>query len=64
MKNVGIFCGGFSSEYEISVKSATTILKNLPREKYNPFLVYVKRAGWQAEFQGNLYDVSEVVVIK
>ena len=60
MKNVGIFCGGFSSEYEISIKSATTILKNLPREKYNPFLVYVKREGWQAEFHGNLYDVSEV----
>lgn len=60
MKNVGIFCGGFSSEYEISVKSATTILKNLPREKYNPFLVYVRREGWQAELEGNLYDVSQV----
>lgn len=60
MKNVGIFCGGFSSEYEISVKSATTILNHLPKEKYNPFLVYVKREGWQAEFLGNLYDVSQV----
>lgn len=58
MKNVGIFCGGFSSEYDISVKSATTILNHLPREKYNPFLVYVKRKGWQAEYQGFLYDVS------
>jgi D-alanine-D-alanine ligase len=58
MKNVGIFCGGFSSEYDISIKSATTILNHLPREKYNPFLVYVKREGWQAAYEGGLYDIS------
>lgn len=60
MKNVGIFCGGFSSEYDISVKSATTILNHLPRNKYNPFLVYVKREEWQAEYEGKLYEVSQV----
>jgi D-alanine-D-alanine ligase len=60
MKNVGIFCGGFSSEYDISVKSATTILNHLPRDNYNPFLVYVKREGWQAAYQGELYEVSQV----
>lgn len=60
MINVGIFCGGFSSEYEISIKSATTILNHLPRLKYNPFLIYVQRESWQAEFQGNLYAVSPV----
>jgi len=59
MKNVGIFCGGFSSEYDISVKSATIILNHLPRDKYNPFLVYVNRQGWKAEYQGVLYDVSQ-----
>lgn len=58
MKNVGIFCGGFSSEYEISVKSATTILNNLPRSIYNPFLVYVDRSGWEAEYNGVKYRVS------
>jgi D-alanine-D-alanine ligase len=58
MKNVGIFCGGFSSEYEISVKSATTILNNLPRSIYNPFLVYVDRSGWEAEYNGLKYRVS------
>lgn len=60
MINVGIFCGGFSSEYEISIKSATTILNHLPRLKYNPFLIYVQRESWQAEFQGSLYAVSPV----
>ena len=58
MKNVGIFCGGFSSEYEISVKSATTILNHLPRSMYNPFLVYVDRSGWEAEYNGAKYRVS------
>lgn len=60
MINVGIFCGGFSSEYEISIKSATTILNHLPRLKYNPFLIYVQRESWQAEFQGSLYAVSPI----
>jgi D-alanine-D-alanine ligase len=46
MKNVGIFCGGFSSEFAISVKSATTIYNHLNRQKYNPYLVLVKREGW------------------
>ena len=32
MKNVGLFCGGFSSEYEISMKSAKTIHDSFPKE--------------------------------
>ena len=32
MKNVGLFCGGFSSEYEISMKSAKTIYDSFPKE--------------------------------
>lgn len=60
MKNVGIFCGGYSSEFDISILSATTILENLPRDKYNPFLVRVTEEGWSAEYQGGNYEVSPV----
>lgn len=56
--NVGIFCGGFSSEYDISVQSAKNILQHLPKEDYNAFLVYVSRDGWNAAYKGNLYPVS------
>jgi len=46
-KNVGIFCGGFSSEFEISIKSAKNIAKNFPAG-YEVFLIIVTRSHWFA----------------
>ena len=48
MKNFGVFCGGFSSEYDISIKSADTIIKNFP-EKFRIFKILVSRSGWEVE---------------
>lgn len=48
MKNIGVICGGYSSEYEISIKSASTILDNLP-EAYNGIKIILSRAGWKVE---------------
>ena len=45
MKNAGIICGGFSSEFDISVKSATNVFNNFPTE-YRPFLIFLKKEGW------------------
>ena len=42
---IGIFCGGFSSEAAISMKSANTILQNFPKE-HQGLLVEVTREGW------------------
>ncbi|MCE2712123.1 MAG: D-alanine--D-alanine ligase [Cryomorphaceae bacterium] len=47
MKNIGIFCGGFSSEWEISMKSAQTICANFP-SGFNVFPILVKREGFFA----------------
>ncbi len=58
MINVGIFCGGYSSEYEISLKSANMILSNIDREEYNAFLVEVNKKGWFAQYEGAKYEVS------
>lgn len=46
-KTLGIFCGGFSSEFEISVKSARNIAKNFPSE-YKTYLIVVSNANWYA----------------
>ena len=48
MKNFGVFCGGFSSEFEISIKSAETIIKNFPKE-YRIFKIIVSHKGWEVE---------------
>lgn len=55
MQNVGIFCGGFSSEFEISVKSAHTILNHFP-DNYHAFLVEVGREKWTVLYQGQRLD--------
>jgi D-alanine-D-alanine ligase len=47
MKTIGIFCGGFSSEWEISLKSAQTIQDNFPKE-FKTVKIVVEKSGWKA----------------
>lgn len=47
MKTIGIFCGGFSSEWEISLKSAQTIQDNFPKE-FKTVKIVVDKEGWNA----------------
>lgn len=51
MKQIAIFCGGYSSEWEISLKSAETIAANFP-EGYSVYKVVVSREDWTAEIAG------------
>lgn len=51
MKNIGIICGGFSSEFEISMKSARNIYENFPKN-YQPYLIVLSSEGWHVEFNG------------
>jgi D-alanine-D-alanine ligase len=58
MKKIAIICGGYSSEYEISLKSAHTILTHFPKE-YDAFLIELsKENGWVAKYQGESYPVD------
>lgn len=57
MQNVGIFCGGFSSEFDISVKSANTILNHFPKN-YNPFLIEVSKEEWLAKYENETFDFN------
>lgn len=42
---VGIFAGGRSAEHEVSVASAEAVLRAIDRERFEPYLVYIDRAG-------------------
>ena len=57
MKTIGIFCGVFSSEFEISIKSATTILNNFPTG-YEGFLIIVEKDNWKARYEGYEYPID------
>ena len=52
MKNIGVICGGYSSEYDISIKSASTILENLP-EAYNGIKIILSPSGWHVEMNNS-----------
>ena len=55
MKNVGLFCGGLSSEFEISIKSADTIKTHFPKQ-FSVHKIIVQSTGWEVE----LADKSKV----
>ena len=55
MKTVGIFCGGFSSEFDISIKSAQTIQDNFPTQ-FRVVKIIVSKENWKAEIQNELVD--------
>lgn len=45
-RNIAVLYGGFSDEYEISLKSASQVCKWLDKNKYNVFPVLVNKKGW------------------
>jgi D-alanine-D-alanine ligase len=57
MKTFGIFCGGYSSEFEISIKSATTIQKNFPKN-WDVVKIIVDRDDWQVELSTGLVSLN------
>ena len=59
MKIIGIFCGGFSSEAAISMKSAQTIIENCPKS-YQPVKIIVSEENWLAEYEEQLlpFDIN------
>ncbi|HNZ43718.1 MAG TPA: D-alanine--D-alanine ligase [Bacteroidales bacterium] len=45
-KNIAVLAGGYSGEYEISIKSARMLMQTLNKEKYNTYLVCITPLKW------------------
>lgn len=60
MKHIGIICGGYSSEYDISLKSASTILSNLP-EPFTGHQIVISEKGWivQNGYNPGIFDLNQ-----
>lgn len=59
MKNIAVTAGGTSSEYIISLKSAGTILENIDRSRFQPYLVVIGKEGWHAEVDGKKIPINK-----
>ena len=47
-KKVGVVCGGFTSEFEISIRSGETVFRNLNRDFWDVFLITIDQKKWTA----------------
>ena len=55
--NLGVIFGGRSTENEVSVKSAKSILQNLSKDKYTIFPIYIDK-------DGKWYEYKEMKIIE
>src|SRR5690554_816765 len=60
MKKVGIIMGGYSSEYEISLKSGEVVYQHLDRNLYEPYRIHIFKEKWAVV----LDDQSEYLIDK
>lgn len=60
MKNIAIIMGGYSSEYEISLKSGNIVYLFLDKTKYKPFRIHIFKEKWvYVDDEGNEFPVDK-----
>lgn len=59
MKNVLILFGGVSSEHDVSVVSACSVIENMPKDKYNLILVGITKDGRWLKYDGDTSKLPE-----
>ncbi len=56
-KNIAIVTGGDSSEYEISLQSAETIINNIDKSEYKPYQIVINGDRWVLK-RNNVVDIA------
>ena len=57
VKNIGIIMGGYSNEYDISIKSGQVVYETL-KDSYNCFRIYIKENKWVLKKNNNSYSIN------
>lgn len=58
MKNILVIFGGCSSEYEVSLRSSASVLRNINREKYNVLTLGITKDGSWLYYTGSIDDIE------
>ena len=61
MKKIGVIFGGISTEHNVSIVSATSVIKNLDKNKYDITPIYISEEG---EWYKYNVPVKEIEVLK
>ncbi|QWU13236.1 D-alanine---D-serine ligase [Paenibacillus sophorae] len=56
-KTIAVLFGGCSSEYDVSLSSAASVIENLNTEKYDLVLIGITREGTWLRYRGNIEDI-------
>ena len=56
---VGIIFGGCSSEYDVSLVSVTSVIKNINKEKYDVVLIGITILGDFYLYQGDIEKIEK-----
>ena len=59
-KRVGILFGGMSCEHEVSLLSATSVLENIDREKYEPVPIGITKDGKWYLYEGDISLIKDL----
>ncbi|MBP1559449.1 MAG: D-alanine--D-alanine ligase [Oscillospiraceae bacterium] len=57
MKNVAVIFGGVSTEHEVSLRSATSVIQNTDPEKYNVIMIGIAKDGRWYHYTGPVEDL-------
>lgn len=60
MVNLGVIFGGMSTEHDVSVKSANSVLNNINKEKYKIFPIYIETDGVWYEYE-NMKKIENII---
>lgn len=58
-KNIGIAMGGYSSEYQISLKSGQVVCDHLNKELYQIFPLHILKDKWVCVLDGEQYPINK-----
>jgi D-alanine-D-alanine ligase len=58
-QNIALIYGGYSSEWEISVKSGKNVAKNIDRTKYNVYEILLSRKSWAVQIDGSAIEIDK-----
>ena len=50
---LGVIFGGMSTEHDVSITSGTSVIKNLDKEKYAIYPIYIDKDGNWFEYTKN-----------
>ena len=62
--NLGVIFGGMSTENEVSVVSGTSVVRNLDKEKYNIYPIYISKNGEWFRVENLLENSKDGNVLK